>query len=261
MSQRYWCFAIAACLVLASGCRNAGPRLVIDPAMASCVPAGTTVLAGADLVRLRASPLYPKLPGAVGALLDPLRDADSLMIASDGKNLLTIARGRFAQPPAGGVLLAKDLVIGGTPDFVAAATAQYKSGRSGSPGLIDYAASIAPGTQIWILAPGGVALPLTGNAANLNRLLRDSEYASVTVKLDSGVELAFGAIGRTAEAARQVEDTLRAAITLAIAGESRQPEMASLLRSIQLSREDRKVSARLAANAESAGRLLGALAP
>jgi hypothetical protein len=214
--------------------------------MSSCVPPATTILAGIDLAKLRSSPLYPKLPPSALALLDPLRDAKSLMLASDGRNLLTIARG-------------KKLDLGGTPEFVAAATAQRKTGQPGAAGLVTYASTVAPGAQIWIVVPGGVRLPLAGNAANVNRLLRDTEYAAVTVKLTNSVEIDFDATGRTAEAARQVEDTLRAVITLAAAGEARKPDVVALLRAIQLTRDDRKVRASLAAPADGAQKLLDLL--
>ena len=215
--------------------------------MASCVPPSTTLLAGADLVRLRSSTLYSKLPAAATALLDQLGEAQSLLLASDGRNLLTIARGRFHQSPPGAIPLARDLMISGTPDFLAAAQAGHKAGRPGAPGLLAYAQTVAPGLQIWIVAQGGVALPLTGNAANLNRLLRDCENAALAVKVDSKVQLLFTALGRTSDAAKTVENTLRATITLAAAAESRHPEMVALLHAIELSRDGRSVRARLSA--------------
>ena len=228
----------------------------IDPRMASRVPPSATLLAGIDLVRLRASPLYSKFPPAVATLLVPLGEADFLMLASDGRNLLSIARGPFRQPPAGATMVSKDLAISGTPDFLSAAQTSHPASS-----LVTYAGAIASGVQIWIVAQGGVTLPLTGNAANLNRLLRDCENSAITVKLGSTMELSFTALGRTSDAARKVEDTLRATITLTAAGESRNTGLVLLLRSIQLTREDRTVRAKVSATPDAAQKLLSELAP
>jgi hypothetical protein len=249
--------AILAVLAIATGCRSTpGPTPNIDPAMASRVPPSATLLAGIDLVRLRASPFYAKLPPAVLTLLDPLREASFLMLASDGHNLLSIARGPFGQAPAGATLVSKDVAISGTPDFMSAAQTAHLASS-----LVAYAGTIASGVQVWIVAQGGVTLPLTGNAANLNRLLRDCENSAITVKLGSTMELSFTALGRTSDAAQKVEDTLRATITLTIAGESRSTDMVALLRSIQLTRDDRTVRATVSATPDAAQKLLGGLAP
>ena len=228
----------AALLVLSIGCRSTPPA-VIDPAMAACVPASSTLVAGIDLDRLRASPLYGQLPPAARALLDPVKEAHSLMVASDGKELAVIARGPFQQMPVGATAVGRDLAISGTPGFLA--------GRRGAPDLIGYASTVASGNPVWIAAQGGAALPLTGNAANLNRLLRECEHAAMTLRLNGSVELALTAAGRTTDAAREVEETLRATITLAAAGEASRPDVAALLRSIRLTREDRTVRASVSA--------------
>ena len=249
--------AIAALLVLAASCRNATvPPHAIDPSMASCVPSTATLLAGIHLTRLRSSPLYPKLPPSAIALIEPLRDAQYLLLASDGRNFLVIASGAFHQPPAGATLLARGLAIAGTPDWLAAATAQHNSGKPGNANLVSDGDAVAAGSPIWAVALGGRPLPLTGNAANLNRLLRDSDHASLALQLDSPILLSATVVGRTADSARQVEETLRASITLAAAAEARQVGIVSLLRSIRLSRDDRIVNATLSASPEAVEKLL-----
>jgi hypothetical protein len=247
VSFRHPALGVAALAALASACRHAPPP-AIDPAMAACVPPSVTVLAGVDLARLRVSPLYPQLPTALTALLDPLHEARTLLIGSDGRELLVVARGDFRQPPAGATMLAGGIALSGTPGILASAIAQQKTGRTGASGLIDYASTIAPGKEVWIAAQGGVALPLMGNAANLSRLLRDCEHAALTVHLNGAIDLTLTATGRTPESARQVEETLRATITLTAASESRRPELVALLKSIRLTREDRAVKAALTAS-------------
>lgn len=250
--------ALAAAVCLTASCsRTAGPR-PIDPAMAACVPPGATLLAGIDLVRLRASPLYSQLPHSAAALLEPLAEARSLLLASDGKNLLVIARGPFRKAPAGSTLITDGLAIAGTPDWANAAAAQHRSGKPGAPDLVADAAEAAA-DPIWVAALGGRPLPLTGNAANLNRLLRESDHTVIGVKLDRSVRVEATVVGRTADAARQVEETLRASITMTAAAESRQSEIVDLLRAIQLSRADRTVRATLSATPEQVRQLLAAL--
>src|ERR1035441_1738180 len=74
---RYAQLAALALAAFATGCHSAPPA-AIDRAMASCVPADTVILGGVDCQRLRASPLYRKLPRAATALLEPLRPATYL---------------------------------------------------------------------------------------------------------------------------------------------------------------------------------------
>jgi hypothetical protein len=222
----------------------------VTASMVSCVPPSTSLLAGIDLDRVRSSPLYPKLPPAVTAIVEPYREAHSLLLASNGRNFMIIARGPFQHPPAGATVVNRDLAVAGDPEFVSAALAQQKTGKSGAPDLVADAATISQGNQIWVVARGGVALPLTGNAANLSRLLRNSEFGAVSLRLEDRVILAATVLGRTPDAARQVEETLRAAITLAAAGESRQTDLQTLLKSIQLVREDRIVKATVNATPE-----------
>src|SRR5579872_387145 len=138
-----------ALLMLSIGCRSTPPP-VIDSGMAAWVPVSSTLVAGIDLDRLRASPLYGQLPPAVGALLDPLKEAHSLLLASDGKELAIIARGPFKQTPAGATAVEHDLAVAGSPEFL--------GGRRGAPDLIAYASTVAPGNPVWIAAQGGAAL-------------------------------------------------------------------------------------------------------
>jgi hypothetical protein len=242
------------------GCRTSTVAHAVDPEAASCIPADTLVLAGVDLDRLRAAPLYSKLPAAAAAMAGAFAGASSALLAYNGKDLLGIARGSFATAPAGGTLAAPNLALFGTPQLVAAAMAQRRSRTAGAPALLARAESIAAGRQIWIVIQGGVALPLSGNAANLSRLLHNTESATVTANFDSGLALEVTAIGRTTDSARDIEETVRADITLAAAAEVRQPDMAKLLRSIRIDREDRSVRITLSADADAAAKMIAALA-
>src|ERR1035441_1618083 len=80
-------------LAMLASCRTPGPPAAIDPALSARVPTATVALAGVDLDRLRASPLYAKLPPAALGFLAPFGHARYALIASTGVELLTIARG------------------------------------------------------------------------------------------------------------------------------------------------------------------------
>ena len=242
-------------------CRPAGPRPAADPALASCIPPDTLALAGVNLEQFRASALYRKLPPGALAFLEPVRKASYLLLAYNGKDVLAVARGSFAEPPAGAVLLAKDLAVSGSPQSIQAATAQRNTGRTGAPWLLDRAATAAGAGQVWAIAQGGVAFPLTGDAANLNRFLSFVEYASLAIRLDSGVRIDALGAGRTPESAQHLEETLRAFFSLAAAGTSRDRPVAGLLRSVQLRRDGLTVRAAIAATPEQIASFVGVLAP
>jgi hypothetical protein len=241
------------------GCRTA-PEAAVDPGMASCVPPGAALVAGFDLDRLRASPLYPKLPGTVLAAAESFRGASRLLLVYNGRDLLSIARGRFPAPPAGATLVQRDLALAGTPEEIRLATAQHSSGRTGTPDLLDRAASIATGSAVWVVVRGSAAVLPGGEFANLSRLLAMTEYATAAARLDSGVELNAAGLCSTGDKAQRLEESLRGLLSLAVAGMSRQPETAALLRSIQVSREDRTVHASLSASGSAAESLLAQLA-
>lgn len=248
--------AFAAVLAaLAAACRSTGPPAVIDPAMASCVPPDTLLLAGLNVSEIRSWPLRDKLP-LVEGFLDPYREATQLLLAFDGRDLLTIARGPFHAAPVSGTLVGRGLAVSGPDAAIRAVVARRRRGSGPPSGLVAFAGSAAAGKPIWIVARGGVALPLTGNAANLNRLLRDSEFAAVTAALGPRIRIEAIAIGRTPEAARDVEETLRAVLAMTAMAEKRGSEAAALLGAIEIRREDRTVHAAVSATPDALGKLL-----
>jgi hypothetical protein len=236
----------------AVGCRstNSGP----DYDMEICVPPDALALAGLHLDQIRGSNSYRNLPPGWLALLEPLRDANYLMLAYNGKDVLAIARGRFAAAPTGAVLLAPDLALAGAPDTVHAAVRQRATGQPGAPSLLARAQPIA-GRPIWAVARGARALPLTGNAANLNRLLRFTDYATIAATVNSAIELEAAGFCPTADAARQLEETLRGLISLATAT-THDRDLAALMRSVQLRREDATVHVSLSSSARTLEELL-----
>jgi hypothetical protein len=240
----------------AAGCRSHPSTPGIDTELAACIPSDTLAAAGIDLGRLRAWPLYAKLPPAAAAFLRPLSSASALMAAYNGREALVLARGAFREAPAGMTLLAKGLAAAGSAEAIRAAAAQRKSGGSGAPWLLDRAAAVAGTSPIWMVARGGATLPLAGDAANLNQLLRLVDYAAAGIHLDSEFRLDAVAEGRDEPSARRLEETLRAMFTLAAATQSRKSPMADSLRAAQVRREGLTVHVALSVPPEAVGGLI-----
>ena len=220
------------------------------------MPPGTLLLAGLDLSRIRSSPLAGKLP-LVAPFAEAFHEASRLLIAYDGKDILIIASGPFQAAPAAGTLVQPGLALCGPAAAVGAAIERHRQGARAPSRLLDFAA--ASGQPIWIVAQGGATLPLTGNAANLNRLLRDSEFAGITASLGPSIQIEATAAARTPEAAGEVEGTLRAILGLMAMAEKRGSDTAALLGAVQIRRQDRTVHAAVAATPEALGKLLDSL--
>ena len=237
---------LIAVAVFGVSCRS-GPPPAIDPTLAVCVPPGAVAVAGVRLGGLRASPLYQQLPPAALAFLEPLREAGSLLAASNGKDFVALARGSFRQAPSGATLLGPGLAAIGSPDWLRAAAAQHRSGAAGASALLERAEPLAAANEIWMVAAGSATLPVSGNGENLNRLLHTTQYATLTVRLTNTIALNVAGMCGNPDNARHLEETIRAFITLGAAGSARQPAVAGLLRRIRLSREDRTVHLTLSA--------------
>jgi hypothetical protein len=234
-------------LAILVACRAPAPPTAIDPALSARVPAATIALAGIDLDRLRASPLYPKLPPEAQAFLEPFRQAHHVLIASTGAELLTIARGVIP----GATRLAPDLALYGAPSLNAAATAAHAPASILAP-----AESVAAANPVWIALRVGVALPLSGNWSNVNNLLRDTEYVTLTLRPDDPSQLELSAHCPTPNAALRFEQSFRAIVSLAAATSARQRSTAGVLESIRINRDDRTVHVSLSAALDAFATLL-----
>ena len=224
--------------------------------MAACIPSDTVALAGVHLDAVRASPVFRQFGSGVATLLEPVRDASYLLLAYDGKDLLLIARGAFRPAPTGAVLLKPTLALAGSATAIRAATAQHASGVPGAAALTAHAQPIA-GQPIWAAAQGGVALPLTGNLANVNRLLASTDYITLAAELHSTLAVHAAGICRSADAAQHLEETVRGLFALASTA-SHNRDLAALLSSVRLEREGTIVRADLNAGPEALQQLLGA---
>jgi hypothetical protein len=141
--------------------------------------------------------------------------------------------------------------LSGAPRLIAAATAAHPPA-----GILAPAEPVAAGSPIWIVVRGGVALPLEGNLANVNNLLRGAGY--VTLALDPGDPMALQLVAQcaTPEAALRFEQSFRGMVSLAIATNARHPATAGVLAAIRIQREERVVQVALSAPLDALAKLL-----
>jgi len=250
------------CLLLA-GCGSLTRHGPIDPALAAFIPPNTVALAGVHLDRLRATPLYREL-GAHNRLprYDEFRNEDvqEMLLASDGKNVVAIARGAFPDGQPGSLktsgtgaiaFIDKNIALGGQAAAVRAAIEQSKSGGRAPGELMARAQSLPADTQIWAVVAGWRgATPDQfrdmGNLGNLDRVLRSVGGASLTVDLRTGVHAAFTGDCRTEADAKNLADSLRGLAALARMGAPRgapgnQPDLLRALDGIQVKQDGRIV--------------------
>ncbi len=188
---------IAAAL-LAAEC--SAPR---EQPLTAYIPGDTAAVGFADLTRLRGTPLYASLP-----VPDALREASEVLAVYNGKDWAIAARGAWTQPPAGATAIAPHVAATGAPDLVREMAARPGGGQD----LLAHAPSAAPA---WLVTRGSVSLPLTGNLANLNRLLRQAEYTAIAVRPAAQLELDATAFCATSERAQHLEENIRALASLA----------------------------------------------
>lgn len=226
--------------------------------MAACVPPDARALAGIHLDQIRANPVLRDVSANWLPLLDAAREASDLLAIYNGKDLLVVGRGEFHATPPGATLLAPQLAVTGPAAVVRAAAAQHAAGRPGSAALVNQAETVAR-QPIWAVVVRGTALPLSGNAVNVSRLLDMADYTTIAVGGNSGLTLHATGICRSADDARKLEETLRGLLSLAGAA-TRDRDLAAVLASVQVNREDIRVHADLSGNPESVARLLRSIA-
>jgi hypothetical protein len=244
---------LALCAVILAACGGLTKRGPIDPALAVFIPPDAVALAGVHMDQVRATPLYRmlaernRLPRF--GQFDPSGDIHELLLSSDGKNVLAIARGDFAPQNQNEAitLIGKNIALAGSAMAVRAAIEQHKSGVRGAPrDLITRADALPAGAQIWAVVagwPGATPNQLRemGNLGNLDRVLRLVEGASLTVALRAGVHAALTGDSRTEADAKTLADSLRGLAALARMGVQRKPDLLRALDSIQVKQEGRVV--------------------
>ena len=219
-------YAFALFLLLA-GCRSPAPP--VRP-LTAWIPSDTVVLAGIHL-----DPVRQNLPEGLRAFLEPLQGAKDLLVAYNGRDLLTVAEGNFRPAPQGAVLVSPTIALAGAASSIEAAKRQGATGRTGVPELVARADSVAK-HAVWVVANGQAPLPFRDNLANVTHLLRLTDYAAAWAELRSGVNGEITAVCPREDAAAKVEETLRAMATLGAAA-TRDTSIAAAWRATMVTRD------------------------
>lgn len=164
--------------------------------------------------------------------------------AYDGKDVLLIARGQFPPAPPGAVLASHGLVLAGSPSAIKAAQ-QHARGPDGASRLLEMAEPLR-NEAIWAVIRGDARLPLHGNSANFARALEFTEYAAASARWDSAVELHLTGYCATAKKAQDLEESLRAMVTLAQKA-VHAGDLKATLESVRVRRQQTKVLVSFAA--------------
>jgi hypothetical protein len=247
------CFAVCLAALVLSACSSPVSSPLTEAV--ACLPPDTQAVAGIYLERIRSQEWFKRLPSAWSLVLDPFRSANLAILAYNGRDILVVASGRFASAPPGAVLLKPELALAGSPAAIRAATRQHATSRTGVPDLVAQAAPVID-RDLWAVVHGSTRLPLPGNGGNLNRLLAFTEYTTASATWDSAIRLEADGHCATPESARQLEERLRALITLAKAA-AKAPDLASVLASIELRRDGSLVHLGLRASPQAVQQQLG----
>jgi hypothetical protein len=145
-------------------------------------------------------------------------------------------------------LVRNGLALYGSTNAIRAAREQYAAGRTGAGRLLQRAEQLRS-EPIWAVIRGDAALPLQGNRVNLERVLRFTEYTAASVRWDSGAQVRFTGYCATAEKARELEESLRAMVTLGKRA-IRAGNLEATLESIRIDRHESTVLLSLRAEPE-----------
>lgn len=100
-------------------------------------------------------------------------------------------------------------------------------------------------------------MPLPANIASFVGILRKARVVTLTAQRTGAMEFHLRASAPDENAARAIEETLRADLTLAALAEAKRPDVAALLKKAEVTREGLMVDVRFSAPDDAAARLLG----
>ena len=265
--RRYWLIAAA---VLAACSRNPQAEGVfVDPALATLIPADTTLMVGTRVDLLAKTRIFQEQLAKVQAVqefrrrtnVNPKKDLWQLLFVSNGRQGFLLGRGKFADE-----LMAPDLSRPGVQRFsykglilfgdereallfinsstaaigetaVLRSLVDQRPAITGPPARITALMKEIPReAHFWGVYSGGpVELPLTGNMANVNKMLGMVESGDFYFDLSKGVT---GLATTDSAGAQQLQDALNGLIGLA---KMAAPKNQALFEGIRVSSENRRV--------------------
>jgi hypothetical protein len=298
--MRWLRIGVAVAALAAAGCGPLVQRSVyIDRGLAALAPSDTVTLGGVRLDALRTTPLWQKwVAGKPAAPLDELaketgldlrKDVAEVLMASNGKDGLVLAKGKFARaeleaalekrggrrmPHQGLTLIGSEeaAVVFFNANVAAAGRAPMlrrvidQRGRGGAPkALLDEAKGIAAESQIWAVSIGGIGdmgkeMMPPGSLGNLAKLAGMVEKSSFAADLRAGLNASSTLLCRTEQDARTLSDAVRGIVGLArLSTPDNEPDLLRLLDGIQVSVEQRTLRIRAQAPQDLLDKALGKL--
>jgi hypothetical protein len=225
-------------VIAAGGCSfNSHPAA--EEQFAAWLGPDTGAVAGIQLDRVRNGPLSQALPPEWLVALQPFQQATRAWLAYGGNGLLVVADGHFPPVPPGAVLVGRGLALAGSASAIQAARQHHASGKNGAGELLRMAPELR-NEPIWAIIRGDISLPLHGNSANLARLLQFTQYTAASVTWESAVELRFTGYCSGTEKAQELEESLRAMLTLGKKA-VRAPNWKAALDSVRIVRQQSNV--------------------
>jgi len=234
--------------VAISGCRSPEAGSVKpDPELAALVSHDAVVLVGARVEALRATALYKKWAARKWSFepdgLDFRKDLREVLAASNGKDTLVLAKGKFSPAEmeakleksgarkteyrgrtlvgtqeAAVVFLNSSTAAAGSAAALRAMIDQKERSGGGIPEkLLEQTSAIPAANQIWAAALGSnplvvKAIPETGNLANLRRIVASVETATLGIDARSGLKMDARMACRSEQDAKFIHDGLRGLI-------------------------------------------------
>jgi len=247
--------ALASCACVVSCSKQTSSGVVVDQVYKPLIRPDTSVLAGMDLDKLKATPLYrrhekafnfPLLDASSQRLgFDPRRDIRDLVFASDGRTGALLARGRFqpkdieAKFQASGlqrkpyksftllgddqnslVFLKGGVAVAGSSQAVRSELDFQEGGAGEIPEeLQERLRSLRKDDQIWIVSRNGLPFagtPLRSDVQSaLSNIVAYIRGATAGLAVDNGAHLQADLTCVSPEGAQRVHDALRGGIGLA----------------------------------------------
>lgn len=268
--------------VFAAGCGAGSKGARIDAAIAPLIPSDTVVLAGLRLDKLKATPFFKTyveghkikvlddFQAKTG--LDPTRDIWELVYAGNNKRSMVFIRGKFggqfgqepdfripgierqsyktyyilSQGEAGVLFITSGVAVAGAvKDLKQIIDNRDKPGENPPHDLIEMVTEL-PLDHAWLVSQRGGAMvpdiPLKGNMANFARLATSLGEVKVHADLSSGVNLQAEGDYPNAELAKQVQETIRAAVgILRLRTPDTEKELMRIYDGIQVNAKDKQI--------------------
>jgi hypothetical protein len=243
--------AAFAAFTLACNTQSASTAAKPDNDLYAYLPPDATLIAGARVAHLRKSPLYKTLLDRLPAAARPYeKDANEIVVSTDGLHTLVLARGKFnpqqlehdlgANGASGSITtLAPDLIALSDPSTIAAAR-KSKDTHVGSP----LTAQIPATADLWLITNGHlpIQLPERSNLSNLNRLAQDLRLGVAGFQITDAIQADTRLDFTTDAASEQAHTALRGFIGLArLSTPNGKEQLLNVLDRLMVSRDKSRV--------------------